>query len=1053
MAGYDFTIKDIIDPQVIKAIQDIITGVGQLDSEVVELQKTFSKNKNEMSANSAAIKSLSKDYQTNETAINTLILKNRALAEANKAINTQLNAHSKALIAAGSSYNELNAALNGLENRYRSLTKAEREGQIGKEMLDRLNLVKKELVEIDASMGNYRRNVGNYASGFGNLTFQVQQVVRELPAAASGLNIFFIAIANNIPMLADEIKNAKEQIDEMRKAGEKAPSVMSQITKSLFSWQTALVIGLALLARYGKDVIDWVASLFIAERQVDNIAYAQKKLNEAMSDSAKSISDNVIVLSNLASNWNKLGDNMNDKIRFLIENREALDGIQKGINSINEAEKLFSDGTGKYIQSAMARAEIDAARKLAAEAMAAVLTTREKMMEINEDDFGLSWLFPVSEKDIKIQKNLYQGAVSDEEKLVLNFLTLLENAQDKYAKLQNENLDKDKEYWETIKSNAEKTINSLDSTVIRRIREAEEEGLNIFNLGIDESQVNLYVKSLKDIEEATQNLSGYDVDKNKNKEQKKAEDAAKYQIRLANWLAKARASVLEKARMEEIAQLEATYQERESKIKGNSDKEMELRALYAEEIAQETERINQKYDDMAEKQQLQNRVQAEEKGSKEEFDARIALNEQLREMELREAERTGADRESIMLKYNEKAIEIQGDYTDELIERIESSSALLSQAESNAFNQRLRALEKQHAEGLIDDEEYESERVRISGEYAVKQVQTSVDMLKQILSTDILTTEQREQLAYELAQAEMKLSDEVAKAEHDNDLKTIESKKKRYAEIASYIEKASELLSGFGDLAGALFEADIQRIEDEEKANNEAGDKEIKRIEELEETGSISKEEAEARKRAAEDKTAAKEKELAKQKAEIQKKQAIFDKAIQLSQTGIATARGIMEALAMIPPNPVLASFIALQGALQVATILATPIPKYAKGTDYHKGGLAIVGDAGKHEGVITSHGLFITPNTPTLVDMEVGAKVIPNIDDFKGKSDLMLMMDKSYSNGAPIIINDYTRIEDKLDRVINAMRNEMSASRKQSVKIEKRHALRSQRNYIASRL
>ncbi len=49
-----------------------------------------------------------------------------------------------------------------------------------------------------------------------------------------------------------------------------------------------------------------------------------------------------------------------------------------------------------------------------------------------------------------------------------------------------------------------------------------------------------------------------------------------------------------------------------------------------------------------------------------------------------------------------------------------------------------------------------------------------------------------------------------------------------------------------------------------QEANDEAYDKEIERIEALEENGAISTEEAEARKRAAEDKTAAKNAELEK---------------------------------------------------------------------------------------------------------------------------------------------------------------------------------------------
>lgn len=65
-------------------------------------------------------------------------------------------------------------------------------------------------------------------------------------------------------------------------------------------------------------------------------------------------------------------------------------------------------------------------------------------------------------------------------------------------------------------------------------------------------------------------------------------------------------------------------------------------------------------------------------------------------------------------------------------------------------------------------------------------------------------------------------------------------------------------------------------------------------------------------------------------------------------------------------------------GAVQVATIMATPIPKYAKGTDNHTGGPAIVGDGGKKEIVVYSGKAWITPDVPTLVDFPVEPKYSP---------------------------------------------------------------------------
>lgn len=66
------------------------------------------------------------------------------------------------------SYRALNAELVNLRNQYKQLSRAERE-VAGPGLLNRINQLDTELKEIDAAMGNYQRNVGNYANAFAEL--------------------------------------------------------------------------------------------------------------------------------------------------------------------------------------------------------------------------------------------------------------------------------------------------------------------------------------------------------------------------------------------------------------------------------------------------------------------------------------------------------------------------------------------------------------------------------------------------------------------------------------------------------------------------------------------------------------------------------------------------------------------------------------------------------------------------------------------------------------------------------------------------------------------
>lgn len=203
----------------------------------------------------------------------------------------------------------------------------------------------------------------------------------------------------------------------------------------------------------------------------------------------------------------------------------------------------------------------------------------------------------------------------------------------------------------------------------------------------------------------------------------------------------------------------------------------------------------------------------------------------------------------------------------------------------------------------------------------------------------------------------------------------------------SYIgEKFSQLANGITSIMDSVYESRIQNVEKEQERLDEEAERELERIENLAENGSITEEEAEARKRAAEDKTMKKQEELERRKAALQIKQAKWNKANNMAQTTMATALGIMQTIKSVgfPAAFPLIAIVSAMGALQLATIAAQPIPKYKHGTDYHKGGLAIVGDGGVSETIITDKGAYTTPNVPTLVDLPRAAKVIPYAVDMQ---------------------------------------------------------------------
>lgn len=186
------------------------------------------------------------------------------------------------------SIDEMSQALGRMRTIYRSLNESERGSNWGQNLLKNIEGLDAKVKELDASMGVHTRKVGDYASGFNMLGFQIQQVAREFPALAYGPQAFFSGISNNIPMLADEVAKVIKEVRALRAAGEAYVPVWKQIAKSIISWQTLLVAGATVLTLYGKEITNWVASLFKGKNTIDAATAALEQFNSAMAQGSVS---------------------------------------------------------------------------------------------------------------------------------------------------------------------------------------------------------------------------------------------------------------------------------------------------------------------------------------------------------------------------------------------------------------------------------------------------------------------------------------------------------------------------------------------------------------------------------------------------------------------------------------------------------------------------------------------------------------------------------------------------------------------------------------------
>lgn len=195
------------------------------------------------------------------------------------------------------------------------------------------------------------------------------------------------------------------------------------------------------------------------------------------------------------------------------------------------------------------------------------------------------------------------------------------------------------------------------------------------------------------------------------------------------------------------------------------------------------------------------------------------------------------------------------------------------------------------------------------------------------------------------------------------------------AEMAKWNQRlqiASEFTAKLTELGNVYYQNELSHLDEEVQATSDAKDKELAAAQ-----GNKSKEDAINKK------YAKIEKDQAKEKKKILHDQAVMAKAMSLVNAIVNTAAGVAAQLTGGPGTGIaLAVIAAALGAIEIATILATNVPAYAKGRQGGRAEVARVSEQGQ-EGLITKSGsLYPLPQSESLAYLPEGSSVIPH-DEF----------------------------------------------------------------------
>lgn len=275
---------------------------------------------------------------------------------------------SEAMAMAENTVPQMEAKISALKSAMAGLNKTEAESVVKtKEITGEIMRLGDEMKKMGARQYNLADLARNTNGAFSPLGFSIQQVARELPSLTMGAQMFFLAISNNLPILSDELRKAKESYKALIAEGKQATPVWKQVLSSIFSWQTAMVVGITLLTMYGREIGNWVKGLFGANKANEELAKSLDEINKSYSAAILEGSKNA---QKELTNLNLLYKaSQNDKISKE-ERKKAVDELQKQYPSyfknLTDEQILAGKASAAYlslsesiIKSARARAAAD----------------------------------------------------------------------------------------------------------------------------------------------------------------------------------------------------------------------------------------------------------------------------------------------------------------------------------------------------------------------------------------------------------------------------------------------------------------------------------------------------------------------------------------------------------------------------------------------------------------------------------------------------------------------------------------------------------------------
>lgn len=803
------------------------------------------------------------------------------------------------------------------------------------------------LLKVEMAVGQGQRAVGQYNQA----AFAMQQILRETPSIANGFAIWVSAVSNNIGGLTDAVKQMRARNEELIASGAKSIPIYKQIGAAVLSWETALILAVTAIQVVAQKW-DSISGLF--KKSGDEI----KQFSIDAAESAAKEMSTVKVLQSIATDTEQIMATRLEAVEKLQDQYPAyLGNLSKEAilagDTADAMERLNKALINKAIMEAYSDKVAEQAKKYAD------LSEELKKYEAQEKEASnrFNQLNTASTNQYAVNSRV--RAAQDEE-----------NAKRKVKSIKSD-IDATKKEMDRLQNEADKFGKMAAGLVAPPPTGGKTTGL---------TPNSAQLTGAKELAQAQAELRKQELTEVAN-QQKAIVDDVKRSINdrmVANDVYYA--ALIEMAKAEKAA---------ESKVEEEAIRESLRRVEDLEKRKAEIKAGKGGLSGAQKSQALKN------------------IEDQLKDEELKQDAhytrmlgidaKYEADTEKLLIDAVKTRQQITNTGNAEWIKQQEDAFAKQKYDQLLSYEIQLQLLKDSFDKKLITRKQYDQQLKEIQHQQRILELEAQVEFDKRMLDSAQVTGDKRIELERKLAadkeallnaqatktgkprQASGRITDSIATLFGGADyLKADLDTQQRY--LQSFYESTVNLARNAADQILAInqrrIDAEISELDRKQERIRSSYAFELEVINVTAAT-EADKQNMITQLRGQQE---AQEQSYEQRRRQLAQQQARFQRTAAIASAISNTAVGVTKALAELGPlAAVVIPIIVASGAAQIAAISSAPIPQYAKGTEYHKGGAFIAGDGGQIE-YIEEPGKkgYWSAATSTLYHGAAGTKVTP---------------------------------------------------------------------------